>query len=64
MGEIYTVPLVCTRGLVFFPNQQYTIDIGRKESIRSIDHSQAHNTYVLIILVSMISLNMELYVRS
>ena len=46
MGEIYTVPLVCTRGLVFFPNQQYTIDIGRKESIRSIDHSQAHNTYV------------------
>ena len=55
MGEIYTVPLVCTRGLVFFPNQQYTIDIGRQESIRSIDHSQINSTYVFFSAQKMIT---------
>lgn len=54
MGEIYTIPLVCTRGLVFFPNQQYSLDIGRKESIKSIDHSQKNGTYVFFSAQKMI----------
>lgn len=48
MGEIHTVPIICTRGVVIFPNQQITIDVGRKESMRGFDYAQQNGTYVFM----------------
>ncbi len=36
------VPVVCTRGVIVFPNQEIIIDVGRKKSIFALEESQSH----------------------
>lgn len=36
------VPVVCTRGIVVFPNQEIMIEVGRKKSITAIEESRAN----------------------
>ncbi|MBP3853815.1 MAG: LON peptidase substrate-binding domain-containing protein, partial [Erysipelotrichaceae bacterium] len=40
MSNIY--PLVCTRGVVIFPNQEIVIDVGREPSLKAVDNAQDH----------------------
>lgn len=45
------LPLVCTRGVIVFPDQEVIIDVGRDKSIRAIEESQ-ENFQSQIILVA------------
>lgn len=36
------VPVVCTRGIVVFPNQEIMIEVGRKKSIAAVEESRAN----------------------
>ena len=49
MAQTYLVPLLCTRGVVVFPRQDITIDIGRLESKKAVDYSRDHNSYIFIV---------------
>ena len=40
MSSIY--PLVCTRGVVVFPDQEIIIDVGREPSLKAVDNAQEH----------------------
>ena len=40
--ETYTYPLICTRGVVLFPEQEIVIDVGRHASLNACDDSQNH----------------------
>ena len=40
MSNIY--PLVCTRGVVVFPDQEIIIDVGRLPSLNAVDNAQDH----------------------
>lgn len=33
-------PLICTRGVIIFPNQEIVIDVGREQSLKAIDNAQ------------------------
>ena len=46
-----TYPLVCTRGVVIFPNQDIVIDVGREMSLNAVDNAQ-DNYESKIVLVS------------
>lgn len=39
-NPIVQLPLVCTRGVVVFPNQEVIIDVGRKKSTRAVEEAQ------------------------
>ncbi len=45
-----TYPLVCTRGVVIFPDQEIVIDVGREASIQAVDNAKENydNKIVLI----------------
>lgn len=47
---IIQLPLVCTRGVVVFPNQEVIIDVGREKSIHAVEQAQKsyQNQVVLI----------------
>ncbi len=47
--EVYTLPLLITRGMVLFPNQIQAIEAGRPFSVTAID--EAHRNYNDLILV-------------
>ena len=34
---IVRAPLVCTRGVIVFPNQEVIIDVGRERSMRAVE---------------------------
>ncbi len=38
--NILTLPVICTRGIIVFPNQEVIIDVGRPKSMEAIDESQ------------------------
>lgn len=40
--ETYTYPLVCTRGVILFPEQEIVIDVGRESSLNACEDSQNH----------------------
>ncbi|MDX8418301.1 MAG: endopeptidase La [Absicoccus sp.] len=46
-----TFPLVCTRGVVVFPDQDIVIDVGREPSLQAVDNAQ-NNFENHIVLVS------------
>ena len=51
-------PLVCTRGVIVFPNQEIIIDVGREKSIRAVENGrQQENRQV--VLVSQKDLTLE-----
>ena len=35
-----TYPLVCTRGVILFPEQEIVIDVGRQPSLKAIENAQ------------------------
>jgi len=35
--ELNTYPLVCTRGVVLYPNQEIVIDVGRDTSVHAVE---------------------------
>ena len=37
MENYQSAPLVCTRGVIVFPNQEIIIDVGREKSIRAVE---------------------------
>ena len=46
MEEVQTVlalPVICTRGMIVFPHNDLTLDVGRRKSLRAIE--DAMNTY-------------------
>lgn len=44
------LPLVCTRGVIVFPEQEVIIDVGRDKSIRAIDESQeAYQSQIVLV---------------
>ena len=48
MNETY--PLICTRGVVVFPDQDIVIDVGRKPSLDAVDNGQMHyGNYVVLV---------------
>ena len=38
------LPLVCTRGVVVFPEQEVIIDVGRSKSVHAVEDSQNMNS--------------------
>lgn len=38
--SLSTYPIVCTRGVIVFPEQEIVIDVGREQSLKSIENSQ------------------------
>lgn len=36
------VPVVCTRGVIVFPNQEIIIDVGRTKSLNALDEAREH----------------------
>ncbi len=63
MNEVDTsinvqLPLVCTRGVVVFPNQDVIIDVGREKSVHAVEEAQK-NTESQVILVAQKDLNVD-----
>ena len=58
MNNFVKAPLVCTRGVIVFPNQEIIIDVGREKSIRAVENGrQQENRQV--VLVSQKDLTLE-----
>ncbi|MGX8834058.1 endopeptidase La [Amedibacillus sp. YH-ame6] len=55
---IPTLPLVCTRGVIVFPDQEVIIDVGRDKSIRAIEEAQ-ENEQSQVVLVAQKDLALE-----
>lgn len=43
------LPLVCTRGVIVFPNQEVIIDVGRDKSIHAIEEAQENHEGHLVL---------------
>lgn len=52
------LPLVCTRGVVVFPDQEVIIDVGRTKSVRAVEEAQ-ENCESQVILVAQRDLAVE-----
>ena len=52
------LPLVCTRGVVVFPDQEVIIDVGRAKSVRAVEEAQ-ENCESQVILVAQKDLSVE-----
>ncbi|MBN2850003.1 MAG: hypothetical protein JXK92_05035, partial [Erysipelotrichaceae bacterium] len=37
-----SVPVICTRGIIVFPNQDVLIEVGREKSVNAIDESTTY----------------------
>ncbi|NBK99612.1 MAG: endopeptidase La [Erysipelotrichia bacterium] len=37
-----SIPVVCTRGVIVFPNQEIIIDVGRKKSVTALEEAKEH----------------------
>ena len=56
--ELNTYPLVCTRGVILYPNQEIVIDVGRDTSVHAVENAQ-DNYDKKICLFSQIELEEE-----
>ena len=41
-NPIVQLPLVCTRGVIVFPDQDVIIDVGREKSTRAVDEADVY----------------------
>ena len=49
-NPIVQLPLVCTRGVVVFPNQEVMIDVGREKSTRAVEEAQEkYESHVVLV---------------
>ena len=46
--KTYTYPLICTRGAIIFPHQETGIDVGRSNSINTINYANENGSLVVI----------------
>ena len=53
-----TYPLVCTRGVILFPEQEIVIDVGRQPSLKAIENAQ-DNYEDKVVLFSQIELQKD-----
>lgn len=53
-----TYPLVCTRGVILFPEQEIVIDVGREPSLKAIENAQ-DNYEDKVVLFSQIDLQIN-----
>lgn len=44
------LPLVCTRGIIVFPNQEIVIDAGRSKSMKAIEASQSEFDNMIVLV--------------
>lgn len=51
-------PLICTRGVILFPDQEIVIDVGREQSLKAIDNAQ-DNYEDQIVLFSQLKMDQE-----
>ena len=35
-----TYPLVCTKGVIIFPDQEIVIDVGREASLKAVENAR------------------------
>lgn len=43
-------PLVCTRGVIIFPDQEVIIDVGRSKSVHAVEEAQSHyDSHVILV---------------
>lgn len=57
MAQTYAVPILCTRGVVVFPHQDITIDVGRDESKAAVNYTRDHNSYIFVVSQKLIETN-------
>lgn len=57
-NPVVQLPLVCTRGVVVFPNQEVIIDVGREKSTRAVEEAQ-ENYQSQVVLVAQRDLTVE-----
>lgn len=44
------IPLVCTRGVIIFPDQEVIIDVGRSKSVHAVEEAQStHDSHVILV---------------
>ena len=58
MENYQSAPLVCTRGVIVFPNQEIIIDVGREKSIRAVEDGRQLFER-MVVLVSQRDLTIE-----
>lgn len=58
MENYRKAPLVCTRGVIVFPNQEIIIDVGREKSIRAVEDAR-QQFEGQVVLVSQRDLTLE-----
>lgn len=45
-----SIPVVCTRGVIVFPNQEIIIDVGRKKSVAALEEARENfNSHVFLV---------------
>lgn len=55
--KVQEVPLICTRGVIVFPNQEVIIDVGRVKSIQAVEEAQRNfQSYVCLVAQKDLSL--------
>jgi len=57
MSNIYSYPLLCTRGAVIFPIQELVVEIGRKPSVDAINDALNNNKNIVILTQKDISID-------
>ncbi len=57
-NTVLTLPVICTRGMLVFPDNRLTLDVGRPVSLRAIDLSEKYDSN--IVFVSQIDPTMDL----
>lgn len=58
VNAVVQLPLVCTRGVIVFPNQEVIIDVGRDKSTHAVEEAQ-ENYQSQVILVAQRDLALE-----
>ena len=64
------LPVICTRGMVVFPNNDLTLDVGRPKSLKAIeDAANKYDGNLIFVsqvkmLIIMASIMLGLYVKS
>ena len=43
-----TLPLLCTRGALIFPEQELTVEVGRSSSIRSVERALRDDSEIFV----------------
>ena len=66
-STLLTLPVVCTRGMIVFPGNRLSLDVGRPLSLKALELSSRdfdHKSILLLMIQNMMMFIMlELYVK-